>query len=87
MFLGTLGLVFGILFGLIYQGESMTYDALAMTPENVVLTGGVGMELGWLLAWVLTFLVTTRSPTILPTPTTSPNDVVDPTHGDSGVNK
>ena len=61
--LGVPGLVLGILFGFLYQGESITYDALAMTPENVLLTGCIGMELGWLAALLLSFVVTTRRKT------------------------
>ena len=57
--LGIPGLLVGILFGFIYQGESITYDALSMTPENVLLTGCIGMELAWLLAWILSFVLTT----------------------------
>ena len=58
--LGVPGLVVGTVFGLVYQGESITYDALSMTPENVLLTGCIGMELGWLVGLVLSFVVTTR---------------------------
>ena len=58
--LGVPGSLAGILFGFIYQGESMTYSALSMTPENVLLTGCIGLELGCLAAMIVSFVITTR---------------------------
>lgn len=54
---GLPGLALGVLVGFICQGESMTYEALSISPKNMLLTGGLGLEFGILVGMIVSFMM------------------------------
>ena len=60
---GLPGLALGVLVGFICQGESMTYEALSISPKNMLLTGGLGLEFGILVGMIVSFMMVKDSAT------------------------